>query len=95
MGNYRIGQGYIGSNEVKTSQIGTEVVQQHKPGAWTIPLSVYKFTFYPFANCKVKINGGDEIQLLANMPFSIDHRDKPIITFEIMDVSEYIYFGAY
>ena len=62
MGNYRIGQAYFGSDEVKTSAANQEIIQQHIPSQdWTIPLSAYKFTFYPFNNCTIKINDGDAI----------------------------------
>lgn len=38
---YRIGSGYIGSEEIKTSQANEEVVPA-TPANWTIPYKFYK-----------------------------------------------------
>lgn len=95
--SYRIGNGYFGSDNKKTtSQANTEIIQQHKSTPTDKYFSAYKFTFKTFNDCHVKINGGSSIFLEANQVFSTDYYDAKIKTFVIVEAGvQYYYIGAY
>ena len=94
---YRIGQGFLGSDNIKTtSAANTEIIQQHRKNPGDTWFSVYSLTFKTFVDCHIKINGGNPIFLEANMAFSTSHYDQLIRTFEIVESGvQYYYIGAF
>lgn len=89
------GQGYCGSNGVKTtSTANTEIVPV--PTGWTGRCKIYKMIFTPLSNCTVKINGSDPIYMVANETFETDINDEAIESFIIIEVgAQYRFIGAY
>lgn len=92
----RLGSAYVGSSDKLTSTANQEIVQQHKPVGWTIPIKFYKFSFMNYQDCHVKINNSDAIFLAANQGFEMNEVDAPVKTFTIVESGiEYSYIGAY
>ncbi|HHY96780.1 MAG TPA: hypothetical protein GYA04_01965 [Acholeplasma sp.] len=92
---YRIGSGYIGSEEIKTSQANEEVVPA-APANWTIPYMFYKFELYNEQECTVIINGKATIFLRAEQGWKTDCTDVPISSFVIVEPNiSYNWVGCY
>lgn len=91
----KLGNGYLGCDDLKTSTANEEIIQRHRPSSHTF-IKVYKFSFANDANCHIKINGGDAIFLKAGQGFNMDENDAKISTFEIVEAGiPYTYIGAY
>jgi hypothetical protein len=96
MSNIKIGQGYFGCADKVTSTENQEIIQAHKPETWTTTFNATKLHFKTFADCHVKINGGDAIFLEANQVFQTDYTDKEINTFVVVEADKaFIYWFCY
>lgn len=94
--SFRIGQGYIGSDSLKTSVAGAEIIP-NVPSNWTGKYNLYKFSFDNAEQpCSVKINGGNQIYLKAGQGFEIQKEDAPIWSFVIVEAGiKYNFIGAF
>jgi hypothetical protein len=96
MSGFRIGQGYIGTDSLKTSTANQECIPS-VPVNWTGRYNLYKFSFdNADQSCSVKINGGSPIYLKAGQGFEIQKEDAPIWSFVIVEAGiSYNWIGAY
>lgn len=94
---FRLGNGYIGSDSVKTSTSNQEVIPSpHAQLNWTTKYNLYKFSFMNLQPCTVEINGGNPIYLEAEMGFEMNHIDTPVYSFVIVESGiSYYWLGAY
>lgn len=93
--SYKIGSGFFGSDNQITSTENMDIIALHKDPSWTV-FSAYKFTFKPYMDCHVKINGGEPIFLEANQIFSTDYYDASIRSFVVVEKDVLLtYIGAY
>lgn len=94
---FRLGNGYIGSDSVKTSSANQEIIPT--PPAqlgWTTKYNLYKMSFMNNQSCTVKINNGDPIYLEAGMGFESNQVDSPIWSFVIITNNvQFYWIGAY
>lgn len=97
--SYRIGSGYFGSPNTRTSTSNQEIIQQHKPITWSIPkLNVYKLSFMnPSSSCHIKINESeDQIFIPTGSGFEMNEVDNEIWSFVIVEAGiDYYYIGAF
>jgi hypothetical protein len=95
----RIGNDYIGSSDLLTTQIGNFEVIPSPPSElnWTQGYKLYKFSFSnPNQSCHVKINGGNPIFLSVSQGFEMDESDDPIESFIIVEQGiTYNFIGCY
>lgn len=91
----RIGNGYIGTDDVKTSNANEDIIPS-TPQGWSIGYHFYKFSFINKQPCHVKINGGEQIFLDSNQGIDTDVYDALINSFVIVESGiEYQFIGAY
>jgi hypothetical protein len=92
----RIGNGYLGTDSVKTSVAGQELLPS-KPVDWTESYKLYKFSFINYdLDCSVLINNETTIFLKANQGFEMSEEDEAITSFKILTNGvSYTWIGAY
>lgn len=89
------GTGYLGSKQIETSTENMEVIPE-SPISWTIPYSLYKFSFRNYDPCSVVINNETEIYLDTGDGFEMAETDKPITSFIIVQPGvRYNWRGGY
>jgi hypothetical protein len=81
---FRIGNGYLGSNNLQTSIGNTEILPT-PPSDWTEPYNFYKFSFKNDQDCHIIINSGNQIFLRANQGFEMNEIDETITSFKIVE----------
>lgn len=95
----RIGNDYIGSSDLLTTQIANYEVIPSPPAElnWTQGYKLYKFSLSnPNQSCHVKINGGSPIFLSVSQGFDMDESDDPIESFIIVEQGiTYNFIGCY
>ena len=94
---YRIGSGYLGSSQIKTTTSPNTEIIPDTPAGWSFPkYQFYKFSFFNYQPCTVKINNGEPIYLQAEQGFQSDYMDAPIFSFVIQEAGvQYQWIGAY
>lgn len=94
---YRLGSGYIGSSELKTTTEANEQVIPNKPESWTMKYNCYRFSFMNDQQCSVLINSNtNPIMLRAGQGFTMSEIDSPIYSFKIVEAGiTYNFIGAF
>jgi hypothetical protein len=85
MGN-RIGNGYIGTDSLKTSTANLQIIP-NPPSNFSLgtKYNLYKFAFMNDQDCTVIVNGGNTLFLRAGQGFEINESDLPINSFVIIE----------
>ncbi len=83
----QIGGKYFGSPSIQTSEENQEIIPEKT--------ALYKFSFEPFSNCTVKINGSDPILVRPERGFGMNEVDAYISSFVIVEAGiEFDWTGA-
>lgn len=83
----QIGGRYFGSPSIQTSEENQELVPEKT--------AFYKFSFEPFSECTVKINGSDPILVRPVRGFTMNEVDAYINSFVIVEAGiEFAWIGA-
>jgi hypothetical protein len=97
MGN-RIGNGYIGTDSLKTSTANLQIIPTTPAGfSLGTKYNLYKFAFMNDQDCSVLINDNiTAIFLRAGQGFETNESDAPIFSFKIVEAGiSYNFVGAY
>lgn len=88
--------GFLGSNEIKTSITNQEVVPA-SPEGWTRDrYLLYKLSFINYDPCRISINGGNPIHLNSEQGFESSIEDAKIDSFVIVDSGvRFSWIGSY
>lgn len=96
-----IGRGYFGSDDIETtSGENKEVLRKYLPTATfagkTVFGNAYKMSFKPYADCHIKINGGNAMFMEGETVFNIDYYDMPVESLVIVESGiNFIVYGAH
>jgi len=91
----RIGSGYVGTDDIKTSTANQDIVKTEQMNNEGIK-QLYKFSFLNHSPCHVIINNKEPIFLDEKQGFDMTHVDAPITSFVIVEEGvEYQFIGAY
>lgn len=94
----RIGNGFLGSDSIKTSVANAEILPTPPVGfSQGKKYSFYKFAFMNESDCKVLINDNTSaIFLRAGQGFETNQIDAPVHSFKIVESGiQYNWLGAY
>lgn len=83
----QIGRKFYGSPSIQISKENQEIVPEK--------IAFYKFSFEPFSDCTVRINGSDPILVRQARGFAMNEVDPSISSFVIVEAGiEFDWTGA-
>ena len=91
----RIGSGYVGTDDIKTSTANQDIIKTERERNGNID-QLYKFSFLNHSPCHVVLNNKKPIFLDEKQGFDMTHVDAPVVSFvSVEEGVEYQFIGAY